>query len=686
MIKLLLLTPPLVQLNTPYPATQYLKGYLDKINSTTFNNALSVEQRDPAIELVCRLFSKEGLQRIYEEILRQKNTKNYSWFTENINQYLRVIDNVIKFLQLKDSSFAYQIVKKGFLPQGPKTKKVLKELSKNNYLDFAFGTMSIHDKAKYFATLFIEDITELIQNAIDSNFSLSRYAEKLAASQMSFDLIQSKLNQEKTLVEKILDEIIEEYYFELKPDVVGISLPFPGNVVMGFRIVQKFKSLNKYIKTIAGGGFVNTELRILSEPRVFDYFDFITLDDGEKPLELILLNILKNKSKHKIFSAKFNPHEEGVLEPSTAHFLEPQLERSLEPHLEGSVETNNACFTESQSAPSLESNTSGFLELEANESFLRTFVRIDNKVKLLTSTKHHDVPFKDSGTPTTKGLKLDQYLSVLEMLNPMHRMWSDTRWNKLTLAHGCYWKKCSFCDIHLDYINRYDPAPIDLIIDRMIQISNETKSYGFHFVDEACPPALLKALSERLLQRGLNFTWWGNIRFDKYFTYEVTKLMSQAGCVAVTGGLEVASERILKLINKGVSIEQVKEVTKNFNRAGILVHAYLMYGFPTQTYKETVDSLRVVRDLFREGCIDSAYWHRFSATAHSEVGRNPDKYKIKILTKLKEPVFAYNDLEFYDSTNVNHDKLGKALNRALYNYMHGIGLDEDVEVWFHEKS
>ena len=50
------------------------------------------------------------------------------------------------------------------------------------------------------------------------------------------------------------------------------------------------------------------------------------------------------------------------------------------------------------------------------------------------------------------------------------RLWSDGRWNKLTLAHGCYWKKCNFCDVTLDYIGRYDAASADLLVDRIESI------------------------------------------------------------------------------------------------------------------------------------------------------------------------------------------------------------------------
>ena len=83
--------------------------------------------------------------------------------------------------------------------------------------------------------------------------------------------------------------------------------------------------------------------------------------------------------------------------------------------------------------------------------------------------------------------------------------------------------------------------------------------------------------------------------------------MSKSGCIAVTGGLEVASDRLLAKMKKGVDIAQVTRVTNNFSENNIMTHAYLMYGFPIETEQETIDSLEEVRQLFERNCIQSAY-------------------------------------------------------------------------------
>jgi hypothetical protein len=266
----------------------------------------------------------------------------------------------------------------------------------------------------------------------------------------------------------------------------------------------------------------------------------------------------------------------------------------------------------------------------------------------------------------------------------MHRIWSDGRWNKITIAHGCYWAKCSFCDISLDYIGKYDDAGADITVQRIQTLIAETGQTGFHFVDEAAPPKALFALAKKLIEQDIVITWWGNIRFEKTFTAEKCQLLADSGCIAVSGGLEVASDRLLTLMQKGVSVAQVAKITKAFTDAGVLVHAYLMYGFPSQTEQETVDALEYVRQLMFNGCIHSAYWHRFAATIHSPVGLNPEQYGIELIAN-KNVLFAENDVDYIDSVQTDHDLLGIGLKKALYNYMHNMGFEYPVSFWFDEQ-
>ena len=605
----------MTQLNTPYPATAYLTGFLRQHEARL---GLEVVQADAAIELFLRVFSRAGIQRVLGELTAraaetdEEMPDSIAHFLGNGDRYVDTIDAVVRFLQGRDPGFALRIIGRELLPEGPRFAAIDDGPGANDDdpLAWAFGALGLADRAKHLASLYIDDLADAVRDGIAPDFELSRYGEQLAASAPTFDPLRDALEGEPTLIDTMLDELAAELHARHTPDIVGLTAPFPGNIYGAFRIARAIKRLAPATRIALGGGYVNTELRELADPRVFDYVDFITLDDGEAPMLALL---------------------EHVRDPSRPLF--------------------------------------------------RTFVREAGAVTLVTDASIRDVPFRDVGTPTYRGLPLERYLSLFEMLNPMHRLWSDGRWNKLTVAHGCYWKQCNFCDVTLDYIARYERAPADLLVDRIEAMIAETGQTGFHFVDEAAPPAALEALAQRLLDRKVMITWWGNVRFEKAFTPELTQLLARSGCVAISGGLEVASDRLLELMKKGVTVEQVARVTRAFTDAGVMVHAYLMYGFPTQTAQDTVDSLERVRQLFAEGCIQSAFWHRFTATAHSPIGRAPKLFGIK-LRRAPKITFAKNDVLFDDPTGCDHDFFAPGLRKAIYNYMHGLGLDDDPRAWF----
>ncbi len=618
-MRILLLTPPMTQINTPYPATAYLTGCLHR-----HAQDVEVAQADFSLELFLRLFSREVVQQVFDELsararrLRSRTMRldmpaSIAHFLEHGEAYVALVGPVLRFLQGKDPSLALRIASRGFLPEGPRFANLshaAADKDGKDPLSWAFGELGTTDRARHLASLFVDDLADVLRDGIDPRFELSRYGERLASSAPSFDALAEALEEEPTLVDEQLDSLTRERLRVHRPDLVGITVPFPGNVYGALRIARIVKSEHPGVRVVLGGGYVNTELRQLTDPRIFDFCDYITLDDGERPL-LALIDHLR----------------------------------------------------------------------AADRPLFRTYVREGKKVVQKTSPTLTDLHHRETGTPTYAGLDLPQYVSLFEMLNPMHRLWADGRWNKLTVAKGCYWKKCSFCDVSLDYIARYETATADVLVDRIEALVKETGQTGFHFVDEAAPPAMLRALAERLLARQVAITWWGNIRFEKSFTPELIALLARSGCVAVSGGLEVASDRLLQLMQKGVTVAQVARVTRAFGAAGILVHAYLMYGFPTQTEQETIDSLERVRQLFAEGCIRSGFWHRFAATVHSPIGQNPDVYGIRLL---REPrvTFARNEIPFADPTGCDHDRLGIGLRTAIYNFMHGIGLDSDVRIWF----
>ncbi|QNK76196.1 radical SAM protein [Winogradskyella sp. PAMC22761] len=594
---LLLITPPFTQLNTPYPGTAYLKGFLNTKSIDAF-------QMDLGIEVILELFTKSTFKEIFELAFENNRiqTENCQRIYALKEHYLQSLDDIILFLQGKNQTFARQICTNGFLPQASRFEQL-------DDMDWAFGSMGNQDKAKHLSTLYIEDLSDFIVECIDPDFGFSRYAERLGQSANSFDELYENLQDDSTFIDQITLEILDAQIKETQPKLICFSVPFPGNLYSAFRCAQFIKSNYPEIKIAMGGGFPNTELRSVNDVRVFEFFDFITLDDGELPIELLYNVVLKNET-----------------------------------------------------------------------SFKRTFLLENGSIVYKNNSTAPDYKQQDVGTPDYSDLLLDRYISVIEIANPMHSLWSDGRWNKLTMAHGCYWGKCTFCDISLDYIKIYEPVAASLLVDRMETLIEQTGETGFHFVDEAAPPSLMKALALEIIKRNLSVTWWTNIRFEKNFTQDLCVLLKASGCIAVSGGLEVASDRLLALIDKGVTVEQVAQVTRNFTEANIMVHSYLMYGYPTQTVQETVDSLEMVRQLFEVGILQSGFWHQFALTAHSPVGLNPEEYGIS--PNYKNITFANNDVDFTDSTGIDHAQFSFGLKKSLFNFMHGIGFEIPLQDWF----
>ena len=592
MSNILLVTPPLTQLNTSYPATCHLTGFLH-------SRGVEAEQMDLSIELIHRLFTRLNLERIFQEAARCKLSKQHKILLSQADFYLQTIEPVMHFLSGRDGSLATRFSNRDFWPLN-------KKLPEEDELEWAFGLIGNHDRATHLCSLFLKDISELIQQSIDPHFELIRYAESLCLRLPEFEPLEMELQKPLSLIDELMLDLFSKRISETKPEMVGFSIPFPGNLFSALRCAQWLKKEYPAVKIIMGGGYVNTELRSLTDPKVFDYIDYLTFDDGELPL-LRLMN-------------------------------GGEMIRTIYRNKQGVVERINFDSTE-------------------------------------------NIPFAECGTPSYEGLLQNKYINLIELTNPMHALWSNGRWNKIILAHGCYWGKCAFCDGTLDYIKRYEKAPIELIVDRMEEIMQQTGQSGFHFVDEAASPVMLRKLAEEILKRKLTVSYWTNVRFEKSFTPELTYLMAKSGCIAVSGGLEVASPRILKLINKGITIEIAGESMKNLTEAGIMTHAYLMYGFPTETAQETIESLEVVRGLFEKGWMQSAFWHRYAMTIHSPSGQNPENVGAKRVDT-HPGSFANNEIPFSTATEIDLDFYGKGLNLALYNFMQGTGFDVDIKKWF----
>lgn len=599
-MRVLLITPPFTQLNTPYPATAYLKPVLDAEGHET-------RQIDLGNRTILKIFSSGGLELIYAYLEKRYPDSEYSSLNRFFalkEKYLDTIDPVISFLQGNSDSLSHRINSGQWLPEGERQEQDCDESS---------GM----DSARHKATLYLEEIGDMISSYCDESFGFSRYAERIALSPPHFDELKTRLDGPPSLITQLFIAILKDELDHFKPDLCGFTVPFPGNLFSALFSSRYIKENYPNVKTVMGGGYINTELRSLSDKRVCEYIDYITVDDGGKPL----INLIA--------------------------------------YLEGKKESGQ---------------------------LIRTYLLDDSGELIFTDNRERDdYKLRDLPAPDYAGLMDQPYLSILPVSNPMHRLWSEGKWNKMTLAHGCYWHRCAFCDTSLDYISRYEPETADSVVDKIEKLIGETGNRAFHFVDEAAPPALLKNMALELIRRKISISWWTNIRFEKSFKPDLCRLLGKSGCIAISGGLEVASDRLLQRIDKGVTVEQVSAVAGAFHSAGVLVHSYLMYGFPGQSEQEIIDAMENVRQLFEAGLIDSAFWHQFALTAHSPVGLNPGKFGVEITGPAKSS-FARNDLQYRDGGSFDPSQYSQGLKSALHAYMAGEKLNRSVNSWFSFKT
>ena len=605
-MKISLVIPPLLQHNSPYPAVPVLAGFLRR-------QGHEVAQHDFSIEFIHRFLAPDNIRLAAPKAKKlAKNDERMGFFVESADDYASTVTEVLAFLQGKRNELAWRIAARTFLPEGPYFAQSLydEEGNDNGLLDEAFGTMGDTEKARYLASLYLDDLTYLMSNALDSGFGLARLEEPLALSLPTMAPLLERLKR-STPSDDIIDAMTEEMLRTDKPDYLGLSVPFPGTLYGAFRIAQKTRELSPHTKIVLGGGYVNSELRNVEDKRIFEFFYYLCFDEGFTPWMQIL---------------------DGKLSPAP----------SPRPGGKWRVLTKEGLF-------------GGELDFTRDASLL---------------------------APNYEGLDLSRYFSVIEMPNKLHRIWSDGFWMKMQLASGCYWHRCAFCDLDLEYICHYAPARASDVVDAMQRLVEQTGKTGFHFVDEALSPALVRGICKELIQRKMHVSWWGNIRFDASYDDELAQLMADAGCIAVTGGLECANDRLLKLMNKGITLASARKAFLAFKEAGILVHAYLMYAFPTETQAEALGALHFVRDCFAEGLLHSAFWHRFALTAHSPIAQSPEQFGITLLPqKLNGSRFALNEIPYSEPNAPDWNHIGRALEKALYNYMLGLGLDIPVKKW-----
>ncbi|GHU89635.1 radical SAM protein [Spirochaetia bacterium] len=620
-----LIQPPFTQLNTPYPSLYYLKTFLEQ-------QGHRVIVRDHSIGLFEKIFCRAGLERIFDDAIagQGQSSSRGSGLAQNpiaerffseADHWINMIDRLISFLRGRDREWGHFLtLANGVLPGGPRFDACLEN----------FGGSPLPEDAPLLAGKLLADLADFITQALDPNFSLVRYSGNTGAGLRGFDDLKQSLdgyilkNFYRPYLEEEWDYVTgifnsSEGSLAESPLLIGLTIPFPGCLAGALACGASAKlRFGGKAAIIAGGGYVNTELRFMDDPRIFDYVDYLSFDRGYGSWEAILD---QNKRNGSIIYKTMYRSEDGKI------IADPAI----------------IC---------------GGTKNDAND-FAR-FRRIDDESIKTVFPDYRDVDFS-------------RYLYPVDDVNPMHRLWSDGHWLKAYLAHGCYWHACAFCDITLDYIRSFVPTDTAALFHHLVEQAEQTGVHGVHLVDEAAPVSSLLRLAQLNRDAGLPLTFWGNIRFEKGFTPDTAAILAAGGLVGISAGIEVATEAGFKRIGKGIGLEDVVRACAAFKEAGILTHAYLIYGYWDEDEQEIIDSAEILRQLFAAGLLDSAFWHQFVLTRHSRIYTEWEKGMHRTLqvadSNTAEPTFALNDLSFEGETQFS--KYTEPLDRLLASWVTG---------------
>ena len=621
-----LVQPPFVQLNGPYPAPYYLKSFLER-------RGYSVTALDHSIGLFERVFSRPGLQRIFSDasqsqLSRRGFDKNTSYYIDRFfserELWLASIDRLVAFLRGRDPEWGHFLaLANGCVPGGPRTDAYLTGRSADS--------AQALDEARLIATKLLDDLADFITVTLDRSFSLIRYSPVLEASLNAGlrDFSAVRKNLDGYIMNSFYRPMLAEEWEKAgaAPALLGITIPFPGCLTGALVCAESAKKhFDSVIRTVAGGGFVNTELRFLKTSEFFDFFDYLSFDRGYGSLDAIL------------------KHMEGKESEISTGGIYKTMYRS-----QGQVISALDIEPEAKETPDWEAIAS--MEDAATRTVFPDYSAVD----------------------------FSRYLCPVDDVNPMHRLWSDGHWLKACLAHGCYWHSCAFCDVTLDYIKSFIPVDPDALFAHLADQAEKTGIRGVHFCDEAAPASSLLEFALLNREAGLPFCFWGNIRFEKSFDPDMAAALASSGLIGVSAGLEVASEKGFKRLGKGIDLESAVSALAAFKEAGVLTHAYLIYGYWDEDEQELIDSAETVRQLFSHGLLDSCFWHKFVLTRHSRIYAEKQRglhHGLHITddtrpgeASQKNAVFALNDLSF--KGEARHDKYTEGLERLLVAWIAG---------------
>lgn len=199
----------------------------------------------------------------------------------------------------------------------------------------------------------------------------------------------------------------------------------------------------------------------------------------------------------------------------------------------------------------------------------------------------------------------------------------------LSFSRGCPYN-CAFCAEKV-FWKKYRYKSIEKIIKEIIYIKKKYKIKNFGISDSLINGNihLLEKICDELIKRRVNISWIADCRLDKHLTIPFLKKMRKAGCIWIKYGIESGSSRILKKIGKESDIKLIEKIIKNTYNAGIKVSSGWIIGFPTETSKDFLETLKFIwrnKKWIRGGILGG---FPCSIIPKTELYKNYEKYGIK---------------------------------------------------------
>lgn len=205
-------------------------------------------------------------------------------------------------------------------------------------------------------------------------------------------------------------------------------------------------------------------------------------------------------------------------------------------------------------------------------------------------------------------------------------------------SKGCYWNRCSFCDYSFGkpFYASYSP---DKLINELKYYKNKFGVTLFEITDEALRPDFFEKVADKIIEENLKVNLYCFFRLEHNLTPELMNKFKRAGVKAIQWGYEAASERIMKLMNKGIDVENRLNILRYSSDAGIWNRVFAIACFPTETEEEllqTIDVIKTNRDIFHSFII-----YKFVLGKHCYISKNLTNFNINI-TEEEEDFSAIN--------------------------------------------